>query len=220
MGILNIKNAKLVFKNIDRDNIECYNNVLGTYPNIKVVLVPDLYLLGKRNLLLKHLSIDSNKVLHLNIHDIYKLYNIIKRNRSISEKLITVSGDGVINPQVFNVKIGTNIGDLVKDNIKLKDGVSCISNGLMAGTIVDYKKLIVTENLQGIVFTKIKECNEIKCIKCGKCSEICPMNINPEEILHSDESKNREKCINCGLCNYICPSYIDLCGKVRGEDHE
>lgn len=43
--------------------------------------------------------------------------------------------------------------------------------------------------------------NEDSCINCGKCSKVCPMNI---DVQHSTEIKNAE-CINCQACVLSCP---------------
>lgn len=43
--------------------------------------------------------------------------------------------------------------------------------------------------------------NEDTCINCGKCSKVCPMNI---DVQHSIEVKNAE-CINCQTCVLNCP---------------
>ena len=53
----------------------------------------------------------------------------------------------------------------------------------------------------------------LSCIKCGKCSEVCPMNLIPSLIMDNPNmAKNLkiDKCVRCGLCSYICPSKIDV----------
>jgi len=43
--------------------------------------------------------------------------------------------------------------------------------------------------------------NENVCISCGKCSNVCPMNI---DVQHTKEVKSAE-CINCQTCVLSCP---------------
>ena len=56
----------------------------------------------------------------------------------------------------------------------------------------------------------------MKCINCGKCTNICPVRLSPIEIKKNLSNKkvikklNPKKCIRCGLCSYICPSRINL----------
>jgi len=54
------------------------------------------------------------------------------------------------------------------------------------------------------------EVNDVKCINCGKCAEVCPSAaINPENIRITDP----EKCILCMACLKNCPSEARI---VRG----
>ena len=54
------------------------------------------------------------------------------------------------------------------------------------------------------VFNKISvlkiRCDKNKCIKCGRCSKACKMNVVPNE--KPDDSE----CIRCGLCVKECPT--------------
>lgn len=46
-------------------------------------------------------------------------------------------------------------------------------------------------------------CDESKCISCGKCKTVCPMNVDM-----TDNSRNREngtECILCYECSKVCP---------------
>jgi polyferredoxin len=47
---------------------------------------------------------------------------------------------------------------------------------------------------------KIKR-NESLCVDCGKCSKVCPVNI---DVQHASEVKSAE-CINCQICVLSCP---------------
>jgi len=38
-----------------------------------------------------------------------------------------------------------------------------------------------------------------KCTNCGKCSKVCPMNVNPVK------TPNHAECIRCGTCKKQCP---------------
>ncbi|MCR5791562.1 MAG: 4Fe-4S binding protein [Lachnospiraceae bacterium] len=42
--------------------------------------------------------------------------------------------------------------------------------------------------------------NHEKCVDCGKCESVCPMEVNPIKELDGFE------CIRCGKCKDICPS--------------
>jgi polyferredoxin len=46
-------------------------------------------------------------------------------------------------------------------------------------------------------------CDESKCIKCGKCLKVCPMNV--EVCNDSRQRKNATECILCQSCTKVCP---------------
>jgi len=56
------------------------------------------------------------------------------------------------------------------------------------------------------------------CIRCARCAEVCPVDLQPQELYWFARSQNFEKartynvfdCIECGCCDYVCPSRIPL----------
>ncbi len=47
------------------------------------------------------------------------------------------------------------------------------------------------------------KCNEEKCVSCGKCRKVCPMNVNPSA--NSRKRENETECILCLRCVEECP---------------
>jgi len=66
---------------------------------------------------------------------------------------------------------------------------------------------------------------EHKCIRCGKCSDICPVNLMPFELnqyavyskLAEFRANNGMDCIECGSCSFVCPSKRHLAQSIRAE---
>ena len=58
----------------------------------------------------------------------------------------------------------------------------------------------------------------LPCIRCGKCVEVCPARLLPQQLYWYASSKNVDRliehnlfdCIECGCCAYVCPSDIPL----------
>jgi electron transport complex protein RnfC len=56
------------------------------------------------------------------------------------------------------------------------------------------------------------------CIRCGKCVEVCPANLLPQQLYWFAGNKDYDRaidynlfdCIECGCCAYVCPSKIPL----------
>ena len=208
-SILKIPQAILLFKDNNNENIIKYNNFIGSYPNISIKLIPDLYPLNNNELLKEmffHIKKDNyNTIKIINIQNIINVYNAIKRKRQTTEKYITISGNAIENPCVINVKIGTRVKEILQNNIKFKEqDVIFLANGPLSGyEVKKLDDLIVTNDFKGLIINK-KEVKEAdNCINCGKCYRICPIGLDPKNI-------DKDKCIRCGLCSYFCPSKINL----------
>jgi len=43
-------------------------------------------------------------------------------------------------------------------------------------------------------------CDQNKCVSCGQCARVCPMDIDPVK------TANAAECIRCGRCSSVCPA--------------
>ena len=98
-----------------------------------------------------------------------------------------------------------------------KEDTIIIAGGPMMGTNIPTTDLIVTKDLNGLIITSnYHEKPMTPCIKCGKCSEVCPVSLIPNEVINSINNPSMLKklkpnrCIECGLCSYICPAKIKI----------
>ena len=60
------------------------------------------------------------------------------------------------------------------------------------------------------------------CIKCGRCVDVCPMELEPLHfarsfIMDAQELKDRNimDCMECRCCQYICSSRIPLVDMIK-----
>lgn len=205
-GLFSFDNIYVCVKASSSENINKLMSELGMYPDIELKIVPELYLLGRKEFLLSYLGLSNEDAYVLSASVFNTYYNTLKRGRVTTDKLITISGNGIHNPMVVQVKIGSKLSDVVHELVEMDEDVLFIANGLMAGKDIDLENFIVTPLLHSLlIMKKIEEKKEGKCMNCGACIDICPVGINPM-LLHHE--KTRVKCINCGLCSYICPVYI------------
>jgi electron transport complex protein RnfC len=49
-----------------------------------------------------------------NVDTVCAVYRAVMFGRPVTEKIVTVTGDGIANPQNFRVKIGTSFADLIE----------------------------------------------------------------------------------------------------------
>ena len=47
--------------------------------------------------------------------------------------------------------------------------------------------------------------DEAKCIKCGKCRDVCKLDINVLGRYNFDMTGGKAICVNCGQCANVCP---------------
>ena len=80
----------------------------------------------------------------------------------------------------------------------------------MLGIKIPTTELIITNDLSCILITNESNEKPLPCIKCGKCIEVCPVNLIPAMIIENKKDLKIDKCINCGLCTYVCPSKIEI----------
>lgn len=211
------KEIKIILKDNDRENIEVYENLIGTYPDIEILLVPDEYLISYTPFLKQYLNLPSNSFF-LKPSQVLEMFQTIKRHRTKSEHLFTISGNGIENPQIVEAKIGTPVKEILEELIKYRNKpINHYINGLMRGKKMEIGNLIVTEELKSILIMEDEEILEKDCINCGKCVSICPVQCNPKMTYETKNKKYSENCIDCGLCSYICPSNINLRRDLKEE---
>ena len=214
--IFKIKKCYFAIKNSDAENVNMLINNIGTYPNINLKLLNDDYPIGKEEILINRLVNDKQKklgVIHLTIDEILSLYEVLKRNQPLCEKLIMIGGDLIDESFILNVKLGTLIKDILEENTKIKEeNYLLIANGLFIGHEIN-PNTVLTNDIRSIFIMKKEKTEEKDCINCGLCYKVCPVKANPKYMNEFNDKKSKkykEKCINCGLCSYICPSKINL----------
>lgn len=208
LKILNINKCIFTIKNNDQDNVITLINQIGTYPNIDLKLLPDLYPIANPKVLLNEFHLEEENTSILTVEDIYSIYITLKRKRPLNEKLVTISGNLLTKSKVMKVKIGTNIKDIIEKEFKLKsDDYHIIINGLLSGYEINSLNAIITPNIRSIFINSIDKSRETCCINCGLCNTYCPVGADPKSGFKMD------KCLNCGLCTYLCPAKINIGAK-------
>ncbi len=232
MEINQIPEAIIAVKKTNTELIHTINNFIGTYLRIKLVLVPDIYTLGYEKKLVQYLkhvsyqkySMDVGIVVN-NISTIYAIYQALKYQHPLTERMITFTGDALKKPQNVIVKNGVLVEEVIEHigGYKRDKKIQLIAGGPMMGRAIPSSDLVVTSNLNCVLVLKPntgKEVSEV-CVHCGKCVEYCPTRLSPvlikEHLNHPKILKQLEpqRCIECGLCTYLCPSRIKVRDMVQ-----
>ena len=208
--ILKTSNNMIAIKNNESFIIDECLNVIGTYPNIKIALLNDEYLIGHKEYLLKKLNMVDN-TLYLSIEDVLNINSIINSYLQTT-KYITITYDN--KSIIYRVKIGTPLKSILSKYYKIKGSFKIIINGLMTGyEAKNIDDIYISDNIECIYIDKSIKKKELKCFNCGLCEQVCPENVS------IFSHRNMDKCIYCGLCSYICPAHINL-NKYLGDKNE
>ena len=202
-------NEVLIYiKENDRESIESFSKYLGTYPKISLQILPDYYPIGNEKILKNYLKLTEESLI-MKSEEVYDLYLKMIRDRKKDTTFLTITGNAIENPQVFEVKIGTSLKEIVKEFIHFKTNeYAFYINGLMHRETAVLEDVILTPKIRVLYFMKPLHYKTKPCIHCGKCNDICPLKCNPYLAVNKKETSNN--CIHCGLCTFICPSYIDI----------
>ena len=224
LEIMDISKCYIGVKINDYKTINKFSKYIGTYPNIKMYGVEDYYPAGwQKNLVRDVLKVDYKKnpmekgIIVSNVSTIYAIYEMLKYNRPLTERVITVTGSGV-KPVNVKVKIGASMSEIINylEGYKNIKNPLFIAGGPLMGKSLPSDDLVVTKDLNCVMVVSEQKEKELPCINCGKCISVCPVNLLPIEIKRRvDRGKKTNNlrvnsCIDCGLCAYICPSKINL----------
>ena len=149
--------------------------------------------------------------------------NAIQLGMPVVERIVTVTGERVKNPQNLIVKIGTNLQELLDycGGITGSDEHLVKVGGPMMGAIQTGLDAATTKCTNGITVYNVDEPEVQECIKCGRCVDVCPMELKPLYFakLVGDAAALKEKnimdCMECRCCEYICSSKIPLVNLIR-----
>ena len=163
-----------------------------------------------------------------NLNTTCAIYRAVYTGMPVVNKIVTVSGSGVIEPKNIECPIGTPIsklfdacGGLREDTYKL------IMGGPMMG-LAQYNVDVTVGKGTGamLAFAGKEEQYEEhpQCIRCGKCVGVCPMRLEPvfmyKYLMKGDvdtwqNTLHGMDCIECGACTYICPARLPLIHAFR-----
>lgn len=204
----------------------------GLEDKFKVVSLPSRYPMGAEKNLIKNITdrtvpmgglpMDVGVVVN-NINTAKAVYEAVIEDRPLIEKVVTVTGN-ISKPKNLLVRIGTPVSELISACGGFTDGSEeIIAGGPMMGNAMISLTTPVTKGMNCVLVKSNSKIQEQNCIKCGRCVDICPMNLMPLMYVKLAKSGMNEKCqdyyisncIECGSCAYVCPSCIPIVGYIK-----
>ena len=153
-------------------------------------------------------------------------FAVIKQ-KPLTHRVICVTGAGVRTPKNLFVPIGTSYRHLIDYCGGLTpDAARIISGGPMMGFAFTDLDLPVTKGTSGVtVLTRddVKKAQETNCVRCGRCVDVCPMNLVPTKLAIAARHQATDvaeayyitACVECGCCAFTCPASLPLVQLIR-----
>ena len=149
------------------------------------------------------------------------IHDVVYEGMPLIKRIVTVSGDILMEPKNLLVPIGTSFSDLIDACGHSENPYKVLSGGPMMGAS-QYDLSVPT--IKGVnAITVLGRKNEFavedcRCLRCGKCIDACPMKLMPvlmykamqDNDLDALKATNLMDCIECGSCAYTCPASVPL----------
>ena len=223
----------IVIEDNKEDAVELMRAKVEDIDNIEVFVAKTKYPQGAEKMLIKNvmkrqvpsggLPADVGCVV-ANISTTKAVSDAIQLGMPLIERVVSVTGEKINNPGNFIVKIGTNTKDLVDYCGGVKDDdVMYKAGGPMMGFVLSDTNVPIMKGSNGIIAIEPDQTTAVECIKCGRCMDVCPMELTPlyfakladAEDWMGMKEKNVMDCLECRCCEYICSSKIPLVSKIK-----
>ena len=220
--------------------IEAVKAVMGQYPEVRLGLLDEVYPAGDEVVLIYEttgkvvrpggLPIESG-VAVFNVETVYNVYRALNEKTPVEDKLVSVVAE-VEHPITVRVPIGTPLEEVVAlaGGVTTKDAVYFVGGPMMGNTQYT-TQAASTKGTSGILCLseeKARIPEPTACLRCGRCTEVCPAFLQPLYIsansLKGDFDKAEEHraldCIECGSCSFICPARRPLVESIRNAKRQ
>ena len=216
--------------------IEKIRGMLKDYPGIGLAVLPTRYPQGAEKQLIQALTgreVEPGKLpvsvncAVFNVSTYAAIYRAVRHGFPVTQRIVTVSGEAIAEPQNFVVRIGTPFRDLIDVAGGLHDKTErVISGGPMMGFAQSDLQVPVVKATNSILCL-LKDQNGAAenpvCLRCGKCVSVCPMRLQPlymYRFVNAARTDELERlhlmdCMECGSCAFTCPGKLPLVERFR-----
>ena len=158
-----------------------------------------------------------------NVGTVYAIQRAVVYNEPLFTHCFTLTGDAVAEPGNYIVRDGTSFAELLEAAGGLKEGLTlkkALAGGPMMGIALSSLNVPIQKQNNGLTLMAVDE-NEVaedemtSCLRCGRCTTVCPVGLMPQLMAEAVSFGNLERyekklygleCMLCGSCTYICPA--------------
>ncbi len=234
--LLNPRRIVLAVEDNKVEAIEKVRSLLGDYPGTEVVVLPTRYPQGSEKQLIQ--AVTGREVppgqlpikvgcAVFNVSTFAAIYRAVVLGTALTQRIVTISGEAIAEPQNFIVRIGTPFHDLIEAAGGLNDRTErVISGGPMMGVAQSDLRVPVVKATNSILCL-LKDRNGAAenpvCLRCGKCVSVCPMRLQPLYMYRFVNAGRLDQlqrlhitdCMECGSCAFTCPGKLPLVETFR-----
>jgi electron transport complex protein RnfC len=146
------------------------------------------------------------------------VHDAVRHRRPLLDRIVTVTGPGVVQPRNVRAPLGTLLGELVAFCGGARDETTrIVVGGPMMGRAVPRFDLPLVKGMNGLLLLTGRgpfEQGFGPCIHCARCVEACPLGLEPDQVSLRVEAGRplesapfgAEECYECGSCSYVCPA--------------
>lgn len=223
-------NPQRIIFGIEKNKADCiklYREKLKDFSKASVAPLPEAYPQGGEKVMIFNttgkivpegkLPLDVGVVV-INCTTVASIARYIDTGMPLVKKTVTVDGSAVKNPCNVIAPVGTPVEKLFDfcGGFK-KEPAKILYGGPMMGIAVPGLDAPVLKSTNAVLALDREDAElpeSTNCIRCGRCSKICPLNLVPGDIEDAYLKKDYEKlgqldvslCMECGSCSYICPA--------------
>lgn len=228
--ILNAKEVLVGIEDNKPEAIQAMQQIAKNAQYTQIVTIPTVYPSGAAKQLIKiltNLEVPSGKhamdigVQCFNVATAASVFRALEYGEPLISRIVTITGE-VGRPQNVEVLIGTPVSALLDYAGVLPQSREIIMGGPMMGIRLPSRAVSVVKATNCIIAASDKLFPPpppvMPCIRCTRCVDVCPADLQPQDLYWFAKSKNFDKadeyslfdCIECGACSYVCPSNIPL----------
>lgn len=210
--------------------------LLKDFPQIELAVLPTRYPQGAEKQLIQ--SITGREVAPgklpvsvgcavFNVSTFAAIFRAVRLGVPLTQRIVTISGEAIAEPQNFIVRIGTPFHDLIEVAGGLNEKTErVISGGPMMGIAQSDLSVPVIKATNSILCLLKDENGAAEnpvCLRCGKCVSVCPMRLQPLYMYRFTNANRVDElqrlnildCIECGSCAFTCPGKLPLVERFR-----
>jgi len=235
-GILKPQRLVLAVEDNKAEAIAKIRTLQKEFPTVELKVLPTRYPQGAEKQLVQSITgreVPPGKLpanvgcAVFNVSTFAAIYRAVRLGMPLTQRIVTISGEAIAQPQNFIVRIGTSFRELIEVAGGLHDKTErVISGGPMMGFAQSNLRVPVVKATNSILCL-LKDRNGAAenpvCLRCGKCVSVCPMRLQPLYLYRFSNARRLDElerlnlldCMECGSCAFTCPGKLPLVESFR-----